>query len=157
VDIAHSMFRLEPVSATFHGRDIFAPVAAHLAAGASLAEAGDPCDPDGLVSLLLPEPELADGYVVAHALYIDGFGNIGLDVRHHQLAELGFRLGRPVRLETAAGEAVVNYVRTFADVPEGELMVYEDAYKRLSVAVSHGSAADLLGTWVGDTVRIRTA
>ena len=54
VDIARSPFRLEPVSATFHGRDIFAPVAAHLAAGVPLAEAGDPLDPAELVALELP-------------------------------------------------------------------------------------------------------
>src|SRR5947209_15298556 len=78
VDIAHSKFRLEPVSATFHGRDIFAPVAARPAAGTPLAEAGQPCDPEGLVRLSLPEPELTDGVVVAHALYVDRFGNVGL-------------------------------------------------------------------------------
>jgi S-adenosylmethionine hydrolase len=157
VEIAHSRFRLEPVSATFHGRDIFAPVAAHLAAGAPLAEAGDPCDPDRLVQLSLPEPELADGRVVAHALYVDRFGNIALNVSHRELAELGFRLGRPVRLDAGRGEHEINYVRTFADVAEGQLMVYEDANRRLSVAVSHGNAAELLGTNVGDALRISTA
>ncbi|HLY49323.1 MAG TPA: SAM-dependent chlorinase/fluorinase [Solirubrobacteraceae bacterium] len=154
VDIAHSRFRLEPVSATFHGRDIFAPVAARLAAGEPLADAGDPCDPDGLVQLSLPEPELADGRVLAHALYVDRFGNIGLNVSHGELAQLGFKLGRPVRLDTGSGDQEVNYVRTFADVAQGELMVYEDAYRRLAVAVSHGNAAELLGTHVGDRLRI---
>src|SRR5437588_2294356 len=56
VDIAASAFRLEPVSATFHGRDIFAPVAARLAAGAELGKAGQPCDPGDLVVLELPKP-----------------------------------------------------------------------------------------------------
>src|ERR1700709_1795181 len=56
VDVARSVHRLEPVSATFHGRDIFAPVAAHLAAGAELADAGDPIDPESLTRLELPQP-----------------------------------------------------------------------------------------------------
>jgi len=155
VDIAHSRFRLEPVSATFHGRDIFAPVAAHLAAGTPLADVGEPCDPDGLVRLSLPAPELADGEVRAHALYVDRFGNIGLNVGHEDLARLGFRLGRPLRLTTASGDQRVNFVRTFADVPEGQLLVYEDAYRRLSVAVSHGNASQRLETGVGDELRIR--
>lgn len=154
VDIAHSKFRLEPVSATFHGRDIFAPVAARLAAGSPLAEAGEPCDPTRLVRLSLPEPQLVDGLVVAHALYVDRFGNVGLDVSHEDLAELGFKLGRRVRVQTPAGELDVNYVRTFADVGEGELMVYEDAYRRLAVAVSQGNAAERLGLNVGDELRI---
>src|SRR5437660_9345905 len=89
VDIARSPFRLEPVSATFHGRDIFAPVAARLAAGAALAEAGQPCDPDELVRVELPRPQFANGVLLAHALYIDRFGNVQLDVGHEQLAEAG--------------------------------------------------------------------
>ena len=155
VDIAHSRFRLEPVSATFHGRDIFAPVAARLAAGAALAEAGAPFDADGLVALALPEPELGDGGVLAHALYVDRFGNIGLNVGHEDLARFGFKLGRPVSVAAAAREWRANYVRTFADVAPGDLLVYEDAYRRLSVAVSHGNAAARLGAGVGDELRIR--
>lgn len=155
VDIAHSRFRLEPVSATFHGRDIFAPVAAHLAAGVPLADVGEPCDPDGLVRLSLPEPEVVDGLVLAHALYVDRFGNIGLNVDHENLSELGLKLGRPVGLEAPTGEVEVTYARTFADVGEGELLVYEDAYRRLSIAVSHGNAAERLRLGVGDALRIR--
>jgi S-adenosyl-L-methionine hydrolase (adenosine-forming) len=156
VDIAHSRFRLEPVSATFHGRDIFAPVAAQLAAGAPLGEAGEPCDPDALVRLALPVPQFTNDGVVAHAVYVDRFGNIGLDVDHEHLAQLGFKLGRRMRLETGDVEVDANYVRTFADVARGELLLYEDAYRRLSVAVSHGSAAERLGTGTGDALRIRT-
>jgi S-adenosylmethionine hydrolase len=154
VDIAHSRFRLEPVSATFHGRDIFAPVAARLAGGAPLAEAGEPCDSDGLIRLSLPVPEFTEDGVLAHAVYVDRFGNIGLDVDHEALAKLGFKLGRRVRLEAAEAVLEANYVRTFADVPQDDLLVYEDAYRRLSIAVSHGSAAARLGAGVGDVLRI---
>jgi S-adenosylmethionine hydrolase len=62
-----------------------------------------------------------------------------------------------MRVDAQGVKLEANYVRTFADVPEGELLVYEDAYRRLSVAVSHGSAAERLGTGAGDPVRIRTA
>ena len=155
VEIAHSRFRLEPVSATFHGRDIFAPVAAHLAAGVALAEVGQPCDPEGLVRLTLPETQLADGLVTAHAVHVDRFGNIGLNIDHEELAAFGFRLGRPVEIETPAGEFRLTYARTFADVPEGELLAYEDAYRRLSIAISHGNAAERLGVASGDQLRVR--
>jgi S-adenosyl-L-methionine hydrolase (adenosine-forming) len=155
VDIAHSRVRLEPVSATFHGRDIFAPVAAHLAAGTALGEVGEPCDPDGLTELSLPQPELTEGLVLAHVLYVDRFGNLGLNVGHEDLSRLGFKLGRPVRLQTRTGEVTANYARTFADVGEGGLLVYEDAYRRLAVAVSHGDAAARLVMGPGDELRIR--
>jgi S-adenosyl-L-methionine hydrolase (adenosine-forming) len=155
VEISHSKFRLEPVSATFHGRDIFAPVAAHLAAGRALAEMGEPCDPEGLVRLVLPEANVADGLVVAHALYVDRFGNIGLNVSHDELSAFGFRMGRPIRLLTPAGELGVTYARTFADVGEGELLAYEDAYRRLAIAISHGNAAGRLRVAPGDELRVR--
>jgi len=155
VDIATSRFRLEPVSATFHGRDIFAPVAAVLAGGVSLAETGDPCDPDDLVKLTLPQPSVEDGVLLAHALYIDRYGNVGLNVGHDQLASLGFRLGARVGVDAAAAEASALYARTFADVSRGELLVYEDAAKRLSLAISHGSAADQLKVKLDDPIRIR--
>ena len=154
VDIAQSRFRLEPVSATFHGRDIFAPVAAHLAAGEPLAAAGVPCDPDGLVRLTLPEPELSDGVVIAHALYVDRFGNVGLNMSHEDLAKLGFKIGRSVRLQLPGGEFQMTYARTFADVPEGEFLAYEDAYQRLAIAISHGNAAQRLGLAAGDALRV---
>src|ERR1700749_4163306 len=73
VDIAQSSFRLQPVSATFHGRDIFAPVAPGLAGGATLADAGAPMDAADLVILSLPEAQVRDGAVVAHVRYVDRF------------------------------------------------------------------------------------
>jgi S-adenosylmethionine hydrolase len=155
VDIAHSPFRLEPVSATFHGRDIFAPVAARLAAGASLAEAGEPLDPEGLVRIELPRPRFEAGTLVAHAIYIDRFGNVQLDVSHEDLAQADLRLGRAVEVEDARGRSHrSHFVRTFADVPSGELLVYEDAQRRLALAVSHGDAASQLGVHVDDELRI---
>ena len=156
VDIGRSSSRLEPVSATFHGRDIFAPVAAALARGIPLAEVGDACDPDRLVRLTLPQPRIEDGVLLAHAVYIDGYGNVELDVEHDQLTELGLQLGLPVTVDVGAGEVEAHYVRTFADADRGELMVYEDAYERLSVAVSHGSAAQTLALKLDDELRIRT-
>jgi S-adenosyl-L-methionine hydrolase (adenosine-forming) len=155
VDIARSRFRLEPVSATFHGRDIFAPVAAHLAAGEPLAEAGDPLDPAELVALELTRAEHVDGALVAHVRYVDRFGNLQLDAGHDDLPESGLKLGRPATVQAAGGaEHTLLYVRTFADVGPQEPLLYEDAARRLSVAVSHGSAAEWLGAGVGDELRI---
>ena len=103
VDVARSPHRLEPVSATFHGRDLFAPVAAHLAAGAPLAGAGDPLPVEELTALALPSARVADGRVEAHALAFDGFGNVQLDVTHDQLAGSGLKLGRAVVVNGVPG------------------------------------------------------
>lgn len=156
VEIEHSPFRLEPVSATFHGRDIFAPVAARLADGAVLAEAGEPCDPDQLVRLELPRPHAEDGALVAHAVYIDRFGNVQLDIGHADLASSGLKLGRGAELEIGSGETHrAQFVRTFADVGPDQLLIYEDAHRTLAIAVSQGDAAQRLGLAVDDELRIR--
>ena len=155
VDITRSQHRLEPVSATFHGRDIFAPVAAHLAAGAELADAGDPIEPDSLVRVELPDPRVDDGAVVAHALVIDHFGNVGLNVDHERLAGTGLTLGGRVAVDAGGERYVATYAQTFADVNPGELIVYEDAYRTLALAINRGDAAGTLGLGVDAEVRLR--
>src|SRR4051794_25030314 len=141
VDISRSPHRLEPLSATSHGRDVFAPVAAALAAGAELRDAGEPLDVDELVVLELPEPRREGMALVAHALAIDGFGNVALNVGHAEAIEAGIRMGNRVAVNGV--EAVV--VQTFADVDAGRLLLYEDAWQALALAVNRGDAAARLG------------
>jgi S-adenosyl-L-methionine hydrolase (adenosine-forming) len=158
VDLIRSRFRLQPVSATFHGRDIFAPVAAHLAAGVDLPELGDPCDPRDLVRLQLPEARFEGGVLLAHAIRVDRFGNVQLDAVHEQLAQTGLRLGRGIEVQSAAGASHrAAYGRTFADVAPGELLVYEDSSRRLALAISHGDAAARLGIDIDDELRLSPA
>jgi S-adenosyl-L-methionine hydrolase (adenosine-forming) len=154
VDVARSPHRLEPTSATFHGRDLFAPVAAQLAAGAALAEAGDPIDADELTPLHMPSSRRDDdGGLVAHALAFDRFGNVMLDVEHAELAGSGLKLGHRVTIN----DELAHYATTFADVPPGELLLYEDAYRTLALAVNRGSAALHLGLDLDAEVHIRPA
>ncbi len=153
VDVTRSGHRLEPVSATFHGRDLFAPVAAALAAGAPLEEAGDPLDADEVQALHMPLAEVdADG-LTAHAIAFDRFGNVTLDVEHEELTFAGLRLGRAVEVN---GQAAI-YAVTFADVPPGELLLYQDAYRTLALAVNRGSARETLGVALDDALRITVA
>jgi S-adenosyl-L-methionine hydrolase (adenosine-forming) len=155
VDVTRSPHRLEPVSATFHGRDIFAPVAARLAAGAELADAGDPLEPGALRTVDLPKPRREDGGIVAHALVVDRFGNAGLNVDHDDLAGSGITLGGAVELEVGGERFLATYAQTFADVKPGELIVYEDAYRTLAVAINRGDAAATLGLQPDVEVRLR--
>ena len=155
VDVSRSPHRLEPVSATFHGRDIFAPVAAHLARGAALEDAGDPLDPTELATVELPQPRLEDGSVVAHALVIDRFGNAALNVGHEDMAGTGITLGGTVELEVSGERYLATYAQTFADVRPGELIVYEDAYRTLAVAINRGDAAATLALRPDAELRLR--
>jgi S-adenosylmethionine hydrolase len=149
VEISHSPWRLEPVSATFHGRDLFAPVAARLAGGEALADAGTPLEAGELVALDLPRPHLQDGALVAHVMVVDGFGNVQLDAAP---SDLGGRLGHTV--EVGEGQSA-RYLRTFADAEPGELLLYEDAAGMLALAVNGGEAVAELGDLgPGDEVRL---
>ena len=158
VDVGQSPFALQPVSATFHGRDLFAPVAARLASGAGLTDAGEPVDPAGLVALELPRAQVSEGVLVAHAVYVDGFGNVQLDVEGDEIRRFGLSVGQGVELKVSGGRPTrARYVRTFSDARPGELLVYEDSYSRLAVAVNRGSAASRLGLAVDAQLRIRPA
>jgi S-adenosylmethionine hydrolase len=145
VDIAASPHRLQPVSATFHGRDLFAPVAAHLALGAPLEEAGKPLDPATLARLELPPPELSNGRIRARVVAVDRFGNLQLNVRASDMRESGFELGDCIEVLSSrrTGEAV--YARTFSDVGERQAVIIADSSGCIAVAVNQGRAAGALG------------
>ena len=155
VDVTRSEHRLEPVSATFHGRDVFAPVAGHLAAGAPIEGAGEPLEPDLLERVELPEPRIEDGSVVAHALTTDRFGNVALNVRHGDLAGTGLTLGSTVEVEVKGERFLAAFATTFADVGRGQVIVYEDAYRTLALAINRGDAAGTLGVRPDDEVVLR--
>jgi S-adenosylmethionine hydrolase len=154
IDITRSPHRLEPVSLTFHGRDVFAPVAAQLAAGADFREAGDPLPLDELAALRLPDPLVSDGSAVAHALLIDGYGNVSLDLQHAHMLELGLVLGERVEVGGPRLSAEATVVQTFADVAPGEMLVYEDAWGAVAVAVNRGDAAKALGAQRDSELRL---
>jgi S-adenosylmethionine hydrolase len=153
-DISRSPHRLEPVSATFHGRDVFAPVAAALACGNALAEAGEPLDVDELEQLELPRPRPDANGAIAHALLIDVYGNVTLDLRHEDLPGTGLVLGRAVEVSAGGRSRQAMFTTTFADVPAGELLLYEDASRTLALAVNRGDAAAELGLGPDDEVRL---
>jgi len=157
VDVSESRFRLEPASATFHGRDLFAPVAARLAVGASLTEAGTRIDPDGLVRRPASRPRIEQHRAFAHADRIDGFGNVALDLTAEDLR--GHPLAGAGRVSVAARSRRRSATRasSFSEVGEGALLFYEDSSGRMAVAVNRGSAADQLGVRSGDQLQLEPA
>jgi S-adenosyl-L-methionine hydrolase (adenosine-forming) len=151
-ELANPEYALHPVSPTFHGRDLFAPAAAHVTLGLTLAELGPPIAPDALVRLEIPNPEVAPSRLRATVLAVDRFGNISLNLARSDLEAAGLVPGTRVEV-TARGQRYFAVVaRTFADAPRGELILYEDSYRNLAVAVSRGSAASLLGIEEGDAL-----
>ncbi|MFD1081351.1 SAM hydrolase/SAM-dependent halogenase family protein [Micromonospora andamanensis] len=165
VELTNPRWLAPRVSATFHGRDVFAPVAARLALGAPLAEAGPAVDPASLVRL--PEPlvrRLPDGFV-AEVLTVDGFGNVQLAARSELLDPLPARVridpvaGDPAAADSPAGvggwEREAVHGRTFGDAPVGALVAHADSAGRVALSVNGGHAAALLAVVPGTLLRVR--
>jgi S-adenosylmethionine hydrolase len=155
VDVSASGWRLSPVSATFHGRDVLAPVAGRLAAGAALAEAGPALDPAALVRLDAPAARIEEGALVARVLAVDGFGNVELLASPADLDGGELPAGTQLIVRGAGDRHVLATVaRTFSDAEEGEPLVLEDAGGALAIAVRGGDAAATLGVTPGDDVAL---
>jgi S-adenosyl-L-methionine hydrolase (adenosine-forming) len=148
VDQAHELanpeYSLQPVSRTFHGRDLFSPAAAHLAAGVALEELGPPVGADELVQLEVPQPEVGHNRIRAVALAVDRFGNVALNLRREHLEPAELPAGTRLELTCRGERFYAVFARTFADAARGSLILYEDSYGSLALAVSRGSAAELL-------------
>jgi S-adenosyl-L-methionine hydrolase (adenosine-forming) len=145
---------LDRVTPTFHGRDIFMPVAAHLAAGTDLAEAGQEIDPAGLVALPALEHRVRGSTAEGEVLTVDRFGNVQLTITGADAAGIGARPGGHVRLRTGRRRLTVPYRETFGAVPASELVVYTDSAGLVSIAVNGGNAAQRLGLPPGALVSI---
>ena len=151
----------DEVSHTFHGRDIFAPVAAHLAGGTPIEEVGPLIAPTDLVSIAFPEARVRAGGLDSTVLFVDTFGNCRLAGQPHDLAALrGGRLRPGDRFHVGVGTASheIPWQTTFGAVPISEMLLYEDAdYAGLGIAVYQGSAAERLGLTPDTPVRIEPA
>lgn len=156
-ELADRELWLHPVSATFHGRDIFAPVGARLAAGLDITVVGPELQAGDLVTLPEPVSRVEEGYAECEVLSVDHFGNVQLSIDAGQLDRLGLHVGQRVRLETSQWQRTVPYGDTFAAVPSGELVAYIDSAGLLALAVNNGDAAGHLGLTAGVVVRVGLA
>jgi S-adenosylmethionine hydrolase len=157
--IENPQYRLPVLSSTFHGRDIFAPAAAHLAAGVPLEHIGMEIDPEELTNLDWPQVGVSEGQLTTAVIYRDTFGNAKLAGLTGDLAEAVGPLSTGDALVLGLGrngrrsEQVV-WATTFGDVEAGQRLLYEDSYGRLCIAENQGSATDSLELTDGLTITI---
>jgi S-adenosylmethionine hydrolase len=156
-ELANPEYALPSISRTFHGRDLFAPAAAHLVRGVALEELGPPIDPEALVRLDLPQPEVRPSRIAATILYVDSFGNVALNITREHVEELEIVPGMQLELELGGERFYAVAARTFADARAGDIMLYEDSYGNMSVAISNGDAAEMLHARAGQPLRINVA
>jgi S-adenosylmethionine hydrolase len=153
-ELANPQYALESVSRTFHGRDLFSPAAAHLALGVDAAELGPPLGLDALVRLDLPVAEVGAGTVRAAVLYIDRFGNIQLNLTREDLDSVGIAPGTRFELEANGERYYATAARTFADARPGEIVLYEDSYRNIAIAINRGSAAEMFSSDAGQLLTL---
>jgi S-adenosyl-L-methionine hydrolase (adenosine-forming) len=154
-ELANPDYALPSVSRTFHGRDLFAPAAAHVARGVPLEELGPPIAVETLVRLDLPAPRVGAERIDATVLYIDRFGNMQLNLTRDELERVDVLPGRTVELELGAERYYAVAARTFADARRGDIILFEDAYRNVAIALNGGNAAQMFAAEPGDAVRIR--
>lgn len=156
VELTNTDYHLEAPGPTFAGRDIFAPVAAHLCQGVPLGELGSVIDPAGLLPGVLPVSHIDDndGDLVAEVLWVDRYGNAQLNVDPADLDAL-VPADEPVELATVAGNRVASRADTYGGVTAGAVGLVVDSYGLVSVVCDQGSAATELGLTPSTEVRLR--
>jgi S-adenosylmethionine hydrolase len=152
--IESSMFRRDPVSPTFHGRDVFAPTAGRLASGARAADAGPSIDT--IVELTSPPLHKQGGVVEGQVIHVDSFGNLITSLPAELLAAASTAGTGDVQIEVEGTEGTFRPVfgRTFSDVPTGSLIAYIGSGGHLEIARRDGSASARVGAGRGTPVLV---
>jgi len=156
-ELADPRFRLASVSHTFHARDIFAPAAAHLASGVDISELGPAVDVADLVRISVPEPVVGRTQISTTVLVVDRFGNVATNAKREHVTALGVAAGDRVEIRLTLDRYYAVLAETFADAGRGELLLYEDSYGLMTLAISSGDAAGLTGVRAGSEIRIAVA
>lgn len=148
---------LDQLSSTFHGRDVFAPVAAHLATGVAFERVGPRVEEAELTPRRMPQAVRDDTSLTAEVVYVDSFGNVRLGATRADLPALSTPDGVAVSLLEAGlvrPLPPIRTARTFGEVAVGTPLLYEDSNGLLALGINQGDAAGVLGLATGDRLRI---
>ncbi|MEU7894422.1 SAM-dependent chlorinase/fluorinase [Nonomuraea sp. NPDC049152] len=153
-EITNTDLLLSPVSPTFHGRDVYSPVAAHLCTGNKLSDVGSEIPLDRLVSLPSPISHVREGAVEGEVVSVDRFGNTQLSIAAGDLASVGVRVGDTLGVWLGRRQVSLPFRESFSAVPPGELVAFTDSAGLIALAVNSGDAAQRLGLPPGAHVRL---
>ena len=154
VEITNEKFMLKPVSPLFHGRHIFAPVAAHLAAGINIPEFGKEINPDHLTKVPYDEAIVTGNKVKATIIHINKYGSLHLNLTHKEFDTLVLVHNQKVTLNLKSKKITLPFVNTFGDVLEGKEVLLKDDYGRIEVAINCGNFAKKYKLKVGDKITL---
>ncbi len=151
--LTNATYWRHPVSATFHGRDVFAPVSAHLAAGITPEMLGEPVSI--ITALSMPTPQPQGSMVRGQIIFADAFGNLVSDITAAILANMGVSGGESEAVVSIAGHRIAGLSRTFHDPPGGGLKALLGSHGRLEVVLVDGNASTVLGARSGTEIVLR--
>jgi len=151
-DVSETPFSLRERSFTFHGRDLFAPVAAYLSLGYSPSTLGREISYEHVVKISIPKPLISGNTVEASVLYIDTYGNIMTNLTRELTDKLGLQLSEPLTIKTASKTVKCRFVKSFSHVAEGEYACYINSWGFFEIAINKGDAARELGVNRGDKI-----
>jgi S-adenosylmethionine hydrolase len=149
-EVKNKKLMLPTVSTTFHGRDIFSPVAAHLASGVSLSALGPKAD-----CLVIPEfanVAKCKGMLIGEVIHVDDFGNVVTNIRQGELEKV--RGGKPMKLKFKEAGVKLKFCRAYGEVEEGELLALFGSHNFLEISINQGSAASVFNVKSGDEVTV---
>jgi len=151
VEITNEDYFLKPASITFAGRDVFAPVAAYLTLGMPITRFGS--EIDDMEKLLIPVPKFKGGNLEGEVIAIDSFGNIITNITQSYLIKK-LKVGNMISVNLKGKEVSLPFVKTYSDVPKGNLLALIDSFGYFEISINMGSAADLLKVEVGDKITL---
>jgi S-adenosylmethionine hydrolase len=151
VRLTNPRYHVQPVSNSFQGRDIFSPVAAHLAVGTDLGDLGEDLDPSSMAPIDFPKARREADGLATEIIDIDRYGNARLSAT---LDDVDLQYGAPVKIVLRDETMDARYVQAFGSSEGGDLVLLADSHWRLSLAVNKGNAARALLLSVGDKVRV---
>ncbi|MEZ0394121.1 MAG: S-adenosyl-l-methionine hydroxide adenosyltransferase family protein [Desulfurococcaceae archaeon] len=157
-DVSNSRYRLPAVSGTFHGRDVFAPIAAWISRGVRPEELGVEVDPSSLARLDIGNAEVEGGALRGAIIYVDAYGNLMTNIPARLAKSAGIEVGDQLFVRLQDGRRFeCSFVESFSWVRPGELACYENSWGYVELAIFMGNAAEALGLGRGARVEIRRA
>jgi S-adenosylmethionine hydrolase len=148
-------YTLPAVSRTFHGRDVFAPVAAYISKGGLIEDIGGRVSVDSITTIEVSGAEVHNGEIIGKVVYIDSFGNAVTNIHPNNLRSLGIDEGELVNVEVNRVQYRIPWVKAYSDVKQGELLIITNSFNYIELSVNQGNASKTLKLEIGSEIVVK--
>ena len=148
-------YTLPAISRTFHGRDVFAPVAAHISMGKPIEDIGERIDVKGIISIEISRAEIRNGEIIGEIIYIDSFGNAVTNIHPSSLRSLGVEEGGLVSVRVGEVQYETPWVKAYSDVEQGKLLIITNSFNYIELSINQGNASEALKLKIGSKIIVK--